>query len=501
VNKVRSAALTAGVMAALAVPCLAGGPGADDDATAARPAPAPASSHRYLWTTLESAAALAVGGVWYWSDVDFNQVDWELGWDWESWRRKVLSTDAIRFDTNPFSTNAVRHPFQGVVHYQIGRANGFGVAASALINLMAALTWEYLLEFPEYVSLNDVIVNASTGLSIGEPLVQIGRAGRGDHIGTTGRTLARSISPFDAMFGNGNGVGGRPWHHLELSGGAGSVRFGQGYIRDEGALTLDLDLVSQPGYGRPGIRSGGTAAGAWNRLTVDLRLASGEEDYSLFPGVRVHTSTTLAGDYHQDLRGDADGVLGSSSFIGLGTAFTYERRRLGSEWDRIGIAHLLGGRIELVRHFGTRSLRWELAGYGDFAMVQAHAFGPFTPFDDTPPLTSVLRAQGYYFAAGATGTTRLQLITGGGDVSVEVRAHQFWSIDGLDRQELGDSIADPHDVTDQRLFGRFAADLRPGGSRLGFGAVVDLALRRGAWHDLERRSYELGAGMRLLWCY
>src|SRR6185436_7240239 len=106
---------------------------------------------------------------WYWRDLDFNTRDWDLRWDGPSWKRKLTSLDAVRFDQNLFQTNAVSHTRAGVAHYQILRGNGFSAGASALGTFATSAIWEYLIEFKELVSLNDLIVNSVSGFAIGEP--------------------------------------------------------------------------------------------------------------------------------------------------------------------------------------------------------------------------------------------------------------------------------------------------------------------------------------------
>src|SRR4051794_22170063 len=73
---------------------------------------------------LETLAVQTGGTVWYWQDLEFNSPDWDLRWDWPSWRWKLLSLDAVRFDQNQFGTNAGWHPTWGTVSYHIGRGNG-----------------------------------------------------------------------------------------------------------------------------------------------------------------------------------------------------------------------------------------------------------------------------------------------------------------------------------------------------------------------------------------
>src|SRR5207302_1985459 len=88
-------------------------PAAAPEATAARSGlelPAPAieregPGHHPVRAVLEAAAAFGINVAWYWWDVDFNTPDWDLHWDWASWKKKAVTFDAVRFDANHFSTN------------------------------------------------------------------------------------------------------------------------------------------------------------------------------------------------------------------------------------------------------------------------------------------------------------------------------------------------------------------------------------------------------------
>ncbi len=474
---------------------------APDDApgaTVERSAPArPAPWRRYGMVVLENAIAMAIPGAWYWNDVDFNMMDWELQWDWPSWRMKLLSTDALRFDTNAFYTNAVRHPFAGVIHYQIGRANGFGAAGATAISLITAVAWEYLVEYPEYVSVNDIVMNTAAGLSVGEPLLQIGRYARLERHGPYGDWVGSSLTPIDrlhAWLDGGDRRAAGSWHRVELALGAGASRFGDGEGRQELEVAGDVELVTQPDYLRDGAGSSWAGPGSWNRIAAGARL--GEATGTDVPAIQFRSQTLVAGRFYRDLRDVPGGVSGETLLVGVGSAFRYDRRTLAGETDRLAIAHLGGPQLELVIHRGPVSLRWETAAYGDFAMVDAMVFSAM-PLPQDPPLTSSLRAQGYYFGAGLTGTTRLRLTAPIGDADLEVRAHQFWSIDGLDRQELnGDTRVDPEGLVDRRLAARLLLQTRPTRSSLTLGTLLEAGVRNGTWEAMSRTRHELGASLR-----
>jgi hypothetical protein len=482
------------VLAATAPPAFA------DDLTASASRPDTTTeteddSPRYLLLLGETAGVMIPPTIWYWSNTGLQTEDWDLHWDWDSWEKKLFSVETIRFDTNSFAINAIRHPAGGAIHYQVARANGFGIPASMLIDFTASAFWEYVVEFKELVSLNDLIVNTTVGLGIGEPLFQIGRLRNGQSPGWARRLVAFLVSPFEGVhqLTSVRTYANEPlsWDRLRLTLGAGTARFGD-RDRSEGWIGLDVEVVGHPGYGQPGSSSGGVRAGQWSRLAFDLRLG-GDPDEHRRPLTRIRARTTLGGRYRRSI--DASGN-GSGLFIGPASAFEYQTRRLAEEWDRLALFHIIGPFLESVTYRDDLTIRWDTGLYGDFAFVQAHVFGPMPDFLDPINLTSVLRAHGYYYGVGSSLETRLGVEGRRWDAEAELAARQYWSIDARDRVEMGGGDLDPHGVTDQRVALRLRAgvEMIPG---VRLDAVGEGIVRRGAWKDQTRRTEELGAGLRL----
>jgi hypothetical protein len=445
--------------------------------------------------------ALQVGGVtalmagWYWTHLDLSREDLELGWDWPSWEHKLKVHESLRFDSNGFYINAVSHPFAGVFEYQAARANGFGLLGSSVISFAGAAVWEYLIEYRERPSLNDLVVNTVIGVGAAEPLVQIGRALRTAPSSTLRRSLAFILSPFDSV----NGWVDRrqltldrpPWLRTRVFTGGRVARVTDEHRRAEGSFGLDFELVNQPGYGRPGARSGRVRPGARSRIEATFDFA---DQAGGVVGARVATRTTYFGRHTQDI---GLGRRGWGRFLGLGTGFEFEIRRLTREVDRLAAAHLVGPELQLESFHGPATIRWDLRVYGDLAMVQAHVFGPTPPFEPMSPPTSSLQADGYYFGYGGTLASRLRLAVGRVDAEVGIRGHLYTSIDGLDRREMGGGRNDPHGVADQRGHAhlQLGVELTPGG--IGLATSAEVALRRGTWTSFERDTMDARVGLFL----
>jgi len=451
--------------------------------------PAPTPQRRLALAVVESVGLMLPATIYYWSTTNLQKEDWELDWDWESWRTKLTSLDALIVDTGTWESNAMRHPIVGALSYQVGRANGYGPGVSTVFDFLSAMAWEYLVEFKERVSINDLVVNTASGFLIGEPLFQLGRVADDPGASWTRRGVAAIASPFyrlhDELGYRATAPVARAWSRLELGLGAGVTRDG-GSTRPESRVAVDIDLVRHRHYHAPGAGASWTSPGAWSRIDAEVRASDDG-----VTGVRASSMTTYAGRFWRDH--DEDG-RGADRFLGLAAGFDYDSRRLENEWDRTAVFHLIGPRLALGYRGAHHEVRWELAAYGDVAMVQAHAFGPVPPFSFD--LTSVLRARGYYYATGASAITRIGVLTPRWTGELEARAYQMWSIDGLDRVEMNggpNDLDDPELVADERVRVRARGGIFLGASsdlRLELGA--EASFRRGTWSAIDRRTTSLG---------
>jgi hypothetical protein len=446
------------------------------------------------WAALE----LAIPAWYYWHTQDEQEVDWTR----PSWKDK-LTLRAVRFDTNPFHVNAIRHPLAGLGDYQIARSNGFSALESTLFAYVTGAIWEFFIEYHEDPSLNDLIMNGAGGVALGEPLYQIGQLWRGGELSAIDRVRTAAFSPFAAVqdLWRPHRVWHRrrAWSDFAVTAGPISHRFDGGDDRDELALGLDIDVVRHPGFVAPGARDGRIAAGAWSRVALGVRFGD-TGDGEVPVATMVRTRTALAGTYRQD--DDGNGRL-----LALGTAFTYRRDRIAAETDHVAIAHLLGPQLQLSRRTAGGELRLDLAAYVDFGLIDAHVFGPVSPLPPAPPYLSTLQVAGYYDGAGASLEARARGDHGPLHADVELGGHRLWSLDFADRVQptAGASRertpaaatevipATPHGVSDLRLYGRAQIGVRSG--PWGIAAVVDGAYRRGAWSELSRATGDWSFGV------
>jgi hypothetical protein len=420
----------------------------------------------------ENLALILPSTIYYWNTTDLQEEDWELDWDWDSWRKKLTTFDALILDTGNWTSNSIRHPIIGAASYQTGRAVRLGPLGATLVDVASAVVWEYIVEFKERIAVNDLVVNTVSGYLIGEPLFQIGLTGH--RAAWPRRAIAFLVSPFDRL----HAALGRPaWiprgpvfarHDLVVS--AGVARQGGGDYEELG-VGLDLEVI----------RARGTGSAGRNRAEAEVRF-----DADRFTRLRVATATTFGGRLaeREDDRG-----RGSERFFGAGGGFELDMRLLAAEWDRLAVFHLIGPRAAGSVHDRATRFAWEVGASADVGMVQAHVFGPVLPWEPEPQ-TSVLRVRGYYYATGVSLAARLAVAGPTWSAALRGSAQQLWSIDGLDRHELHGGPADPHDVADQRVTGRatIGTRLRDRGLRLEL--ELEGALRRGTWQRQVRLTTE-----------
>lgn len=442
---------------------------------------------RVPMVVLEHAIMLGVPGVYYWNTIELQKEDWELGWSWSTWKTKLFTTDALVFDTNRFEPNGIRHALAGAMTYQIGRANGFGVLSSTVMNFGASWLWENVGEFRERPAINDLIVNTVSGILIGEPLFQIGKLADGQG-GLMRRAVALATSPFSRAQKE-TGLSSlvdevAPAHRIEMTGATNALRLDDERATAELRLGLDVELMKDRNFGLTGNDASWTGIAGWNRMAVDVKLA--DDPRGSVGGFRFRSSTTYAGRYARNI--DDEG-LGSSTFVGVGGAFHLHQRRLAAELDRYSVLSLVSPRAAGWVRSEQGEIDWEVAASGDVAMVQAHAFGLEPLMEDS----SILLMRGYYYAPGASASARVRGRSGRFSAELESTAHQFWSFDS--HSYGGEN--DPKDVEDQRVVSKAVLGVRPTSKDVRVELFADAVLRRGTWSEVDRRSTELAAGIAL----
>lgn len=392
----------------------------------------------YLRASIEEVAVLGAGLAQYF-DTTGNSADWDLDYSWDSFSKKVTG-DAIAFDTNRFDTNWVTHPAAGWLYYVAARGNRLSVAESFLFALASSTLWEYLGEFREQVSINDMIATPITGMAVGEVLTQLGS--HFDHGGTDAghQLLAWVFATSNKLHDTIDGASpdltprDRGWRELSLSLGAGTTTqsTNPGAHLDTTA-SLESRIFRAPRYRSSGDASQWLGDGNVSSLQFSTTLSEGEVADALFS-----TRFAFIGWYHQHARelGLAR-IAGNSTFAGADVGFRYSLhdydRKDGGATDRLAQVDVLGLTFDQWIYLGRVHLHLALEASADFSGVTSLATLGYEARHGQSTLPSVQREQSYYFGGGATLAPSLSLHWGPTALRADARYSQARSIPGFDR--------------------------------------------------------------------
>jgi hypothetical protein len=496
----RRRALALAAWCALAIDPLAAAAEPARDLDAAYAALVAREPPRHLRTLIEEAASILGGTIWYWLDRERQVADW----DYPSLGER-LTFEAWRFDHNPFGINFIWHPIDGAGFHAIARSNHLGLLGAALYGFGTSMAWEYLLEFREKISINDVIVTPGAGIAMGEFFHWLGRYLQGAPPRGLGHQVARwTFAPLhaahDALDGrvasepgalDALGLPADIWHRFDV--GLGLARatpdgVAAGPRLEVRELAIAGRLAALPGYRAPVRLRRRFADG--NLTALAARIASSGDGV----GLEVRADTMLLG-YHAQDPTPGGGVRAVT--IGAALALDYRRDRFGEFVDRVGLMHLPGPGLDLYEAGRGWHAAASLRAHLDLAGLHAAAYPAWRAAHPDLDGTPILEKQGYYYGWGGSLRAALELGLGPLDVAAVAAFGRFASIRGLDRnqEQIEDDVAAADDVLDLEV----AVGVRPGVGPLRIelraararrsSEVGDVAARQG----LDRASVAVGA--------
>ena len=437
---------------------LAPGPGGQE---APAPSPSPAVMPKKIRRAyLELGVVAVYSTIRYWADYHRWIEDWQYELTCEDQYRRFLTTEAIRFDSNNFVTNWT-HVIAGAFYYQMARTNYLSWRESLFAAFVSSLVYEYVSEWREVISVNDMFLTTFGAISVGEAWFQLS-----DYL-----HHRRSLFPRALAFMNpvneinqwldrknpASKVYAAPgWHGFALSAGwRHSSETGRPSL-DAGWIGLETEIVRTPEYGRPGTFRKVLRDISLSELSIDVALAERRpEDGHLSDGpseeVDFYARTVPMAWYRQDI--DELG-RGYALSIGLGSAFSYVRKRPAvydatnvqvhidplperptDFRDKMSVTHLVGPVVDWTR-FGRRlKVRVVADAYADFAMMNAYAFNAYSAVHALEGMKTTLAYFGYHYAFGASASGRVDLDWGNFWVRGLASAHVYDSWEGLDRFE------------------------------------------------------------------
>lgn len=398
---------------------------------------------QYLRTVVEELGLIGAGLGYYYIKQQENEIDWALNYDWLSFRQK-LTCAACTFDQNFFDTNFVTHPLAGTLYYIAARGNRLGVLESFGTAFTMSTLWEFLGEFRERVSINDMIVTPLSGLAIGEATTQLGAFfDRGCDTPANrffGSLFAPSKAIHDAIDGavlerarmcDERGLTTDGAHAFRYWAGAAAVwPSGHAPPIDEYRFGLDmavahLDELARPGEGWVGFSDGNVAS-------IDTRVALDSVYVSDF---RIGAHVLPAGLYYRNLRVAGAKVAGHEVTVGLlvGAEYSLHREvRPAGPWDRLFVVDTPSARLVYALRRPAFTLEASLDGGGTFAGVTSLALPEYRLSHDDAALSAVTRLQGYSHTFGLALGPRVRLRFEGAELGVVARADRFFAVRVLD---------------------------------------------------------------------
>jgi hypothetical protein len=422
---------------------------------------------------LELGVFLTYSTVRYWIDYHAWIEDWQFELTCEDQYHRFLTTEAIRFDSNAFGVNWT-HIMGGTLYYEIARTNGLTWAESLLGAFGGSLFYEYVSEWREVISVNDMIVTTSGGYSLGEPWFQL--SSYFHHQKSPVLKILAFMNPF-LMFNKwldrknpASKVYRDPgWHDFVLSAG---WRRSSGAGRDAldaGFVGFETQIIRTPEYGQAGTLRKTLRDTSLSELSLDVALHQrrpGDEHLRAGWDEEVNLFTRVVGlaSFRQKI--DELG-RGYALSIGLGSALTYVRKRptlydslnvlvrldpppaTPTDFrDKMTVAHLVGPVFDWTRFSRSLKIRVVADAYLDFALMGAYAFNAFSAVYPIDGMKSTLTYYGYHYAFGASVSGRVDLDWRGFWFRGLVSGHVWDSVEGLDRFQA--DLLDDGNVVDTR---------------------------------------------------
>ena len=450
----------------------------------------------YLRAGAEMIVLIGLGTVYYWSDPLANEVDWD-----DPSMSSKLSGSSVRFDTNLTSTNVILHPAAGATFYGFSRVNGLSPYAAFAYAATSAVAWEYVLEWREKVSVNDMIFTPVGGAALGEFLFRLG-----DYVGSAGSNsgwgnqIARyTIGLPQTLHAAVDGVPDRRtgippdrlggssayWHRFTLGYGVAALHDDldrKGFVH---AVSAGADLIALPGFLRPGkyqlFFDEGNFTGGKLRVLFD---AAGLVE------VDAKVSATLLGHYSQQL----DARSGGARSIGLKSALRYFDSWRLDRRDGFAFAHLPGPVLALWQRFRGFEFEASAEGHIDFAALRPLAYPAWRAEFGNDGLKTVLLKQGYSYDWCGSTQAQFRIAHQGIKLGGDANLARCRSIQGLDRFQpaVTRDIATTDDVVELRAFAAVEPPA-PLELRLEF----EQLRRRGSMANVEtrRRDDYLGIGL------
>jgi hypothetical protein len=365
-------------------------------------------------------------------------------------------------DNNSIGVNFLGHPASGGLSYSFARANHYGVAAGFAYSFTTSFLWEFIIEFKEKVSFNDVLVTPGAGLPLGEFFYKLGLYLDSGHHDGWGYDVARGVlgsgvaldrwldgrPPPNVKVRDNLGFSAAIWHDFSARYGVAEVSSAaeSSYARYSAQVTGRL--VTLKGYGKA--QSFGRGFYAAELSSFELEAEASSYGWGLWSAA----DTMLAGYHAQRFVQRPGGLSGGSLSVGTSMGFAYLRssaNRYASVEEAVSkpgpdLSYHVPNRREQYGAWQLPGLALDvrlLGGWGSFeasARVQpsfaglgAVAFYDWSAENPDEVSKHILHRQGYFYGWGGAGTLSARLALGPLRGGCELLYAAYGSQDGWDR--------------------------------------------------------------------
>jgi hypothetical protein len=391
-------------------------------------------SPNYVAALAEVGLVLGLGTAWYAFETKANAQDWAYEYSWETLKKKLISGEAVKTDSNPLYLNSPGHPLAGASYYLVARYNGFSPWGSFWVTNLASTAWELAAEFREEMSINDLLMTPVGGFAIGESIYALTRflaeAHRSHPVTTRSSALFPGLDqegyPYDT------------WYRFGLVLGA------EGHANPQSALGgylgFESMLLKSASYDRAGVEQRSIGSPFASRLNLRVKLGERGVEQG-----RIRAEITYLGLYAQRVEPQGPEVAGTEGYLGLSAMFHHQEEHRAAFDDQLGAVSLFGVEGHAAALRGPWRLRATAQVYPVFAGIRSIAWAEraaavSAPFERAAP--PVLVNWLYYWAGG---------FAAGGQVSVEfrLRAWLTWETRSYHLSPVEDWVDRPHPGADR----------------------------------------------------
>lgn len=418
---------------------------------------------------LECAVVFAYSQTKYWVTYEEWLEDWQYELTWEDQTKRFFSLEAWKFDSNCFALNW-SHALAGALYYNFARTNNLNRLESLLFTVGGSFYWEYIVEWRNVLSIGDNIFTIVGGVSAGEAWYQLGKYfSNKTELGNRILSFINPILKLNRWLDRKETADWPKdpepgWNRFDFFLGS---RFSRSATKDPflGYIYggVHTQLIHIPEFGKPGQIRRKESDTLFSEIYFDFSVGDiGIEEVNLF------SRTVFFGHFKQNIDQQQRGY---AYYLGLGSAFTYFKKRSiafydGCEvkvkrgydlhleeprefTDKFSAIHLAGPMFDFTSISSKLRFRLVLDAYLDFALVNAFALNKYSEGRDIAGIKTNLLYYGYYYGIGTTLGSDLNMTYENLEFRGLLKYHSWGSLDGRDRFQ--EELTDDFHVNDSRL--------------------------------------------------